>query len=97
MLELGDQEEGFHRGIAEPILRSGVTRVWLYGPRMKWLRDELGKRGYSTVAHFETHEALLQSLKAELKPGSQVLIKGSRGMRMEKVLKGLLPEGGALH
>ena len=93
MLELGEQEESFHRGIATPILTSGVTHVWLYGPRMKWLESELTKKGFKQVSHFESHELLLHALTNSIQPGAQILIKGSRGMKMEKVLKGILPEG----
>jgi len=93
MLELGDEEESFHRAVAGPLADSGVTRVWLYGPRMKWLQNELEKSGAPASAHFESHEALLGALKSALAPGARILVKGSRGMKMEKVLKGLLPEG----
>ncbi|NDG85520.1 MAG: UDP-N-acetylmuramoyl-tripeptide--D-alanyl-D-alanine ligase [Proteobacteria bacterium] len=91
MLELGDQEESFHRSIAGPLADSGVTRVWLYGPRMRWLQNELEKTRTIPCAHFDTHDALLGELKPALSQGAQVLVKGSRGMKMEKVLKGLLP------
>ncbi len=90
MLELGDKEEQFHREMAPSIVKSGVTHVWLYGPRMKWLDDELKKLHFANVRHFDTHEALTQTLKASLGNRDQVLVKGSRGMKMEKVLKSLL-------
>jgi UDP-N-acetylmuramoyl-tripeptide--D-alanyl-D-alanine ligase len=87
MLELGDQEETFHREIAKEILSRRIDGVYLYGPRMKWLLDELVKNHYSQAMHFETHEQLTQALKANLAPQDQVLIKGSRGMKMETVFK----------
>jgi UDP-N-acetylmuramoyl-tripeptide--D-alanyl-D-alanine ligase len=87
MLELGEQEESFHREIAKEILSCRIDGVYLYGPRMKWLLDELVKNHYSQAMHFETHEQLTQVLKANLSPQDQVLIKGSRGMKMETVFK----------
>ena len=93
MLELGDGEEKFHRDMALPIVQSGVTHVWLYGNRMKWLADELAKLKHPHVSHFETHEALTQALKSKLSARDQILVKGSRGMKMEKVLKALLETG----
>jgi UDP-N-acetylmuramyl pentapeptide synthase len=59
---------------------------------MKWLQNELQQKGFKAVSHFDSHDSLLLDLQSSLKPGAQVLIKGSRGMKMEKVLKGLLPE-----
>lgn len=90
MLEMGSLEEALHRGLAEPIRRYGVKHVFLYGPRMKWLADELKKQGFAgTVEHYEAHEAMAARLKGSVKPGDRVLLKGSRGMRMETVWKAL--------
>ena len=87
MLELGEKEEAFHREIAEEIIKLKIDHVYLYGPRMKWLLDELAKNNYSQVKHFETHEQLTRHLKENLSPHDHVLIKGSRGMKMETVFK----------
>lgn len=90
MLELGTHEERYHREIADDLIRNGIGHIWLYGPRMQWLQDELLKRGNPHSTHFKTHEGLLKALSVALKPGDRVLIKGSRGMKMETILKGLL-------
>jgi UDP-N-acetylmuramoyl-tripeptide--D-alanyl-D-alanine ligase len=88
MLELGTDEERFHREVARPLLEHSIETVFLYGPRMKWLENELKKRGFSgTIEHFSTHQSLAQTLIPKLTPGSFVLIKGSRGMKMEEVWK----------
>ena len=92
MLELGEQEETFHREIANEIVKLNIDEVYLYGNRMKWLLDELSKKHFSKVSHFETHEQLTQALKKSIAPYDQILIKGSRGMKMETVFK-LLQSG----
>jgi UDP-N-acetylmuramoyl-tripeptide--D-alanyl-D-alanine ligase len=90
MLELGRFEETLHRGLAEPLLRHGVKNVFLYGPRMKKLEEELRARGFAgTLAHFGSQEELAERLRASAKSGDRILIKGSRGMRMENVWKAL--------
>jgi UDP-N-acetylmuramoyl-tripeptide--D-alanyl-D-alanine ligase len=90
MLEMGTLEETLHRGLAEPLQRYGVKHVFLYGPRMKWLADELKKNSFAgTVEHYEAHETMAARLKGSVKPGDRVLLKGSRGMRMENVWKAL--------
>jgi len=90
MLELGDDEERFHRELASSILSLSIGHVWLYGDRMRWLQDELKQRGYAHSRHFATHDELIRALRPELHAGDRVLIKGSRGMKMESVLKALL-------
>jgi UDP-N-acetylmuramoyl-tripeptide--D-alanyl-D-alanine ligase len=93
MLELGEEEERFHRELAGPLIALGVTRVWLYGPRMRWLQDELDRHGYAAVRHFEDLALLSQAVSQAISPRSKVLVKGSRGMRMEKVVKALIETG----
>jgi len=90
MLELGKFEEKMHRGLAEPILQHGVKHVFLYGPRMKMLEHELRKRSFSgSLQHFASQEKMAEDLRAQAKAGDRILIKGSRGMKMENVWKAL--------
>jgi len=84
MLEMGTKEEELHRGLWEEIVKAKPKQVLLYGPRMKHLADELLKKNFLAVAHFEKHEELAAALERS-NAGDKILIKGSRGMRMEKV------------
>jgi UDP-N-acetylmuramoyl-tripeptide--D-alanyl-D-alanine ligase len=90
MLELGENEEHYHREAASELIRLGIGSVWLYGPRMKWLKDELERRGGSNVRHFDSHHGLIDALKPSIQAGDRILVKGSRGMKMETVLKAIL-------
>ena len=85
MLELGVDEEKFHRGLARKLIDLGVEHIRLYGPRMIWLADELK----SKARHFATHEAMAADVRSGLQPGDVLLLKGSRGMKMEQVLAAL--------
>lgn len=88
MLDLGPNEEFFHRDLAGKILDLQIENVLLYGPRMSHLLNELEKRHFQGyVAHFDTHSDLASTLIQKMKSGDTVLIKGSRGMRMEEVWK----------
>jgi UDP-N-acetylmuramoyl-tripeptide--D-alanyl-D-alanine ligase len=90
MLEMGSLEEELHRGLAGPILKHGVRHVLLFGPRMVHLADELKIVGYQgTLEHFDAHEMMAARLRASAKAGDRILLKGSRGMRMENVWKAL--------
>jgi UDP-N-acetylmuramoyl-tripeptide--D-alanyl-D-alanine ligase len=88
MLELGSAEESFHREIAKQLIEESIENVLLYGPRMIFLSDELKLRGFRGYhAHFNTHAELAQELISRFQPGDTLLIKGSRGMKMEEVWK----------
>lgn len=89
MLELGTLEESMHRGLADPILKHDVRHVLLFGPRMQMLEAELKKRGHKDVKHFASQEAMAEALRRQAKNGDRILLKGSRGMRMENVWKAL--------
>ncbi len=92
MLELGPDEERFHRELSRDLAPFGQSgaHVYLFGPRMKWLEAELKTTGFAgTVEHFATHMELAARLKGALLPKDTVLLKGSRGMKMEQVWKGL--------
>ena len=39
--------------------------------------------------HFNDKNAMIESLKAIINPGDQILFKGSRGMKMEKIIEGV--------
>lgn len=94
MLELGDNEEVYHRALAPPIANGFVDHVLLIGTRMRWLADELAQSDFTgTVEHFKAHKDIAARLQRGLSSGDRVLLKGSRGMRMERVWEALVSVG----
>jgi len=53
--------------------------------------DSKAKRRLNTGGHFVDQEALVKDLKPLLDEGITVLVKGSRGSKMERVVKALMP------
>ncbi len=90
MLELGPKELELHSDLYNDIQATGCAEVYLYGPRMKSLFDKFKSSTFSgKYSHHETHSEIAEHLKKSLKVNDTVLIKGSRGMKMEEVWKKL--------
>ena len=89
MLELGGDEQRFHMELADPIMVMDLKGILLYGPRMKWLYDELQKRGAigRLVWSEDDYAPIVEMLKSSVGKDSIILLKGSRGMELERVLQ----------
>ena len=89
MLELGDVAAHLHYEVGESAGQNGVDLLFARGD----LADAIvaGARA-AGVGHAETiqdHEAMAAAVWEAAGPGSVVLVKGSRGMRMEGVIQAL--------
>ncbi len=89
MLELGKLSDGAHRDIGQYLADKPVDYVYCYGDKSRLIFEALEQnpafRG--TAAWFSQHEEIAQALKEKMTAGDTVLLKGSRGMAMEAVLK----------
>ncbi|MCZ8511230.1 UDP-N-acetylmuramoyl-tripeptide--D-alanyl-D-alanine ligase [Paenibacillus filicis] len=95
MLELGDREAEFHRGVGAMLDPERVEVVYLYGPLSVHTAEGLKERfPADRVRYYEDKEALAEALKLAAGPKDVVLIKGSRGMRMEQTAVFLMQSGG---
>ena len=85
MLELGEGSARYHRDLGRQTL--GLERVIAIGPEMRALREA------NPAAHYlETFD--LGALRGLLPERGTLLVKGSRGMRLERLVEVLLkPEG----
>ncbi|MDD2484804.1 MAG: UDP-N-acetylmuramoyl-tripeptide--D-alanyl-D-alanine ligase [Eubacteriales bacterium] len=86
MYELGEKEEEYHFQIGEYASHAGVNVVISVGKNAGFIAD--GARASGTKAiHFETKDLLLVVLAQWIRPGDVILVKGSRGMAMEKIVE----------
>ncbi|GKS12518.1 UDP-N-acetylmuramoyl-tripeptide--D-alanyl-D-alanine ligase [Paenibacillus chitinolyticus] len=91
MLELGEDEIRYHREIGSLLSPDALTGVYAYGPLGRQIAEAAGESfGPERVRWFEDKAELTASLHAALKSGDLVLIKGSRGMKLEEVAEALL-------
>ena len=84
MLELGPDAGRLHHELVGPIEQAEIDLVFACGPYMRVLYDALptGQRG----AHTPDSEALAPIVADALRGGDIVLVKGSLGSRMTKVV-----------
>lgn len=87
MLELGDEEEAYHRGLAKEIDSDHFAGVALVGERMKFLYEELQTDFGTRVFWSNDMETLKHHLKETLSEKDLVLLKGSRGMKVERAIE----------
>jgi len=90
MLELGERSYEYHRNIAVDIIKNNVDFLYTFGEMAKVTGDFCKEKGYQNVFHFYDIHELISCLKEGVKKNDLVLIKASRGMRLERVVKELL-------
>ena len=83
MLELGENSIDEHKRIGEALRMSGVKHLLTYGPLSRHTHEAAA---IAQKFHYEQKTALAEFLSGLLSPGDVVLIKGSRGMKMEEVV-----------
>ncbi len=87
ILELGDQEEALHREVGRYAAEQGVTRLFTLGERARWIADAAGEtEGTLAVTHFSTVEEAARHLDQDGDSSVVLLVKGSRGARLERVV-----------
>jgi UDP-N-acetylmuramoyl-tripeptide--D-alanyl-D-alanine ligase len=82
MLDLGDSSHAEHRLLGPVIEKVGADLVILVGEAM---HEALG----STAAICVSSTEALDGIHALLKPNDFVLLKGSRGLQLERIIESL--------
>lgn len=91
MLELGRDAEKYHRAAGATAAAMGVSLLVARGPHGKAMVEaarSAGLPGHAAVAAPD-NAAAVRFLKNHLKKGDWVLVKGSRGIGLESVVKAL--------
>ena len=85
MGELGAAAEDLHAEAGRIAKQSGFERLFAIGPL-----SNAAVRAFGTGAqHFSDVSRLVDQVRAEIAPDVTILVKGSRSMQMERVVKGL--------
>jgi UDP-N-acetylmuramoyl-tripeptide--D-alanyl-D-alanine ligase len=85
MLELGSAAPTLHASLATPIIERGIDLVFTAGPLMRHLYEALPaqRRG----AHAANADDAAQEVLRAIKAGDVVMVKGSAGSRMGRVIR----------
>lgn len=87
MYELGAYEEEGHREVGR-YAAGRVDHLIVVGPRARWIGEEAEQAGLSSVEYYPDRQAV----RFTPQPGDVILVKGSRGMRMEELVAALRAE-----
>lgn len=92
MRELGEASKREHTNIGVVAAEMKADALYTFGPFSKYTAEACGGR----AKHYENKTDLAEDLRSALKPGDVVLVKGSRGMRMEEVVAHLIGTGASM-
>ena len=92
MLELGNDSETMHKQAGEIISKTDIDFLITFGEKAKYIFEEAIKNNFSedNAFHFNNKEKIVELLKNEIKKDDVVLVKGSRGMEMEKIVEKII-------
>ncbi|MCK4539623.1 hypothetical protein KAU09_00535 [Candidatus Parcubacteria bacterium] len=94
MLELGRYSEDGHKEVGRYLFETGVDKLILAGERSRDIGRGATEAGMlrDDIFHFSKSDDAKMFVQDRLRAGDLVLIKGSQGMRMEKIVKEIMAE-----
>lgn len=87
MLELGPQEVEMHREAGREIARAGIDMLWGVRGLAREIIEGAREEGMSETQFFETSEEAAAALVTQVRAGDLILVKGSRGVQTDKVVR----------
>ena len=91
MRELGADEIALHAQAGARAKAAGIARLYTLGALSQAAADAFG----DGARGFASHAQLAETLSVELRDGVRVLVKGSRGSAMDRIVKALLASDAA--
>jgi UDP-N-acetylmuramoyl-tripeptide--D-alanyl-D-alanine ligase len=88
MRELGELTDSAHREVGERARQSGIDLLYTYGTSTALTANTFGEK----AQHFTDQTALISALKKDLPFAATILVKGSRSMKMERVVEALVSD-----
>ena len=97
MLELGEGGPALHQEVGSLVSQTNVHTLIALGPEAKHIARGAHQAGMERdhVHHATSQQEALSLLADLMQPQDVVLLKGSRGMAMERLVEALVAESGA--
>jgi UDP-N-acetylmuramoyl-tripeptide--D-alanyl-D-alanine ligase len=95
MLELGEDAAEYHFSAGKQVVESGFEILVTVGPLAKHMADGAREAGMpkDCIHTFDNSRGAAESLGKFLEQGDLILVKGSRGVKMECIIERLREEG----
>jgi len=88
MLELGEQSYLYHEQIGECAAQNNIDLLITVGDAAKHIHEKASSlMGENKTIYYASRKKLESDIKKLITPGDVILVKGSRGMAMENVVK----------
>lgn len=84
MLELGENSKNYHAALKKELCETRVDIIFLFGEEMKALKESFDET--AKVYHYEDKQEIVKKIEA-IRKKSTILLKGSRGMKLEEIIK----------
>jgi len=89
MLELGPDEVSLHRNVGREIAGSGIDVLWGVRGLGREIVAGASDAGLAATRFFDSSDEVADELIREVKEGDLILVKGSRGVATDKIVKAL--------
>jgi UDP-N-acetylmuramoyl-tripeptide--D-alanyl-D-alanine ligase len=87
MLELGEAGPHLHSEIGKTLVEMGVDSLFTFGNLSRHINQAAREKGLpaKSAQHFSDFDLMAGELIQQIRPGDVLLVKGSRGMKLERV------------
>ncbi|MGK3151335.1 UDP-N-acetylmuramoyl-tripeptide--D-alanyl-D-alanine ligase [Staphylococcus shinii] len=89
VLELGPDSQIMHEQVGKYLDGKAIDTLFTFGTESQYISN-VGKQYVNHVEHFDDKQKLIQTIKTYVQPEDKVLVKGSRGMKLEEVVEVLI-------
>lgn len=89
MLELGPEGESLHAEMGRYLVEMGVDELFTFGQLSRHINAGAREKGLprQRAHHFSDFDLMAEELLRHLMPGDALLVKASRGMKLERVFE----------
>ena len=89
VLELGENSQSMHEEVGAYLNNKTIEVLYTYGDEARFIFNT-GQNEVTTAQHFDDKSELIKELKTIVKENDKILVKGSRGMKLEEVVEALI-------